>query len=124
MSGATEIINELFAEKSLLHVYRNSGSYSENRFDLCMRIATLAILCAASLILHHLHARSVSGSSEVDHELAEFGVYLCDHDFRLSRCRIHDIFNDDANGGVYRARPEEARHAWCQSIEIHLFQLS
>ncbi len=51
MSGATEIINELFAEKSLLHVYRNSGSYSENRFDLCMRIATLAILCAASLIL-------------------------------------------------------------------------
>ncbi len=51
MSGATEIMKELFAEKSLLHVYRNSRSYSENRFDLCIRIATLVILCAASLIL-------------------------------------------------------------------------
>ena len=51
MSGAAEIMKELFAEKSLLHVYRNSGSYSENRFDLSIRVATLVILCATSLVL-------------------------------------------------------------------------
>ena len=54
MSGAAEIMQELFAEKSLLHVYRNSGSYSENRFDMSIRIATLVTLCAASLVLTHL----------------------------------------------------------------------
>ena len=51
MSGAAEIMHELFAEQSLLHVYRNSRSYSENRFDLSIRIVTLVILCTASLVL-------------------------------------------------------------------------
>jgi hypothetical protein len=51
MTGAAEIMQELFTERSLLHVYRNSGTYSENRFDRCIRIATLVILCAASLTL-------------------------------------------------------------------------
>lgn len=51
MSGAAEIMQELFAEKSLLHVYRNSVSYSENRFDLWVRITALVILCAASVII-------------------------------------------------------------------------
>jgi hypothetical protein len=51
MSGANKIVRELFAETSLLHVYKNSMSYSENRFDRCIRIFTLVVLCTASLIL-------------------------------------------------------------------------
>jgi hypothetical protein len=51
MTGAAEIMQELSAERSLLHVYRNSGTYSENQFDRRIRIATLVILCVASLTL-------------------------------------------------------------------------
>jgi hypothetical protein len=50
MSGSSKIIEELFAEKSLLQVYRHSWSYSENNFDKYIRLVAAVILVAASLI--------------------------------------------------------------------------
>ena len=51
MSGSSAITKELFADKSLLAVYRKSRSYSENRLDRTIRIVSFMILSIISLIL-------------------------------------------------------------------------